>query len=294
MISPRTADEARMPPAIARTCGITSSADMTPTNTMVVVTTRRTVRYFVATSGASSRRPSALSTSFASTSVATTTIAAVSRRCQLCMCGVLFGIESLASCEPFFQPVPERNLVLAESPAEEDLLTFAERGEVDEAGIEVLDDCASLVDRVHAAGDLDPLRPVGFLELAELARVDAAAVAGDPLRAFLSLGLKALLLAPVRHELLDERANLCELLVGFPGREAAWHPTPMIRASWSPVNESSSDPGRGRCPRGGHRPARRSRSSSGRGSRSGSPRCSRYSRSSRCGTRRRAVGTTRR
>src|SRR5262249_1422967 len=196
----------------------------------------------------------------------------VSRRCQLYMGGVLFGIESLASCEPFFQPVPERNLVLAELPAEEDLLAVAQRGEVDEARVEVLHDRASLVDRVHATGDLDPLSTFGFLELAQLARVDAAAVAGDPRRELLSLGLQTLLLLPVRHELLDERADLRELVVGLPGREAAWHPAPMIRASWSPVNESSSDPRRGRCRRGGRRPAPRSRSSSGRASRSGSPR----------------------
>ena len=48
------------------------------------------------------------------------------------------------------------------------------------------------------------------------------------------------------------------------GREAAWHATPMIRTSWSPVNESSSDPRRGSCRRGAPARAPRSRSSSGR------------------------------
>ena len=69
----------------------------------------------------------------------------------------------------------------------------------------------------------------------------------------------------MRDERLRERANLSQLVVGLSGREVARHPTPMIRASWSPVNESSNDalPGT-RC----RRPvpcARRSRSSSGRG-----------------------------
>ncbi len=42
--SPSTADEARIPPAIARTCGMMSSAEKTPTNTIVLMTTRRTTR----------------------------------------------------------------------------------------------------------------------------------------------------------------------------------------------------------------------------------------------------------
>src|SRR5258708_1414955 len=41
---PSTADEARMPPAIARTCGMTSSGERTPTNTIAATIVRRATR----------------------------------------------------------------------------------------------------------------------------------------------------------------------------------------------------------------------------------------------------------
>ncbi len=41
---PSTADEARMAPATARTCGITSSAERTPTKTIVMKIERRRIR----------------------------------------------------------------------------------------------------------------------------------------------------------------------------------------------------------------------------------------------------------
>ncbi len=42
--SPSTADEARIAAATARTCGITSSAERTPTKTIVVKIDRRRIR----------------------------------------------------------------------------------------------------------------------------------------------------------------------------------------------------------------------------------------------------------
>ena len=41
---PSTADEARIAPATARTCGITSSAERTPTKTIVEKIERRRIR----------------------------------------------------------------------------------------------------------------------------------------------------------------------------------------------------------------------------------------------------------
>ena len=41
---PTIADEARIPVATARTCGITSSAESTPTKTMIAITLRRRTR----------------------------------------------------------------------------------------------------------------------------------------------------------------------------------------------------------------------------------------------------------
>src|SRR5207244_8446963 len=73
----------------------------------------------------------------------------------------LFGVDRAASCESFFQSVPESNVVLAELPAQKDLLSFTLRGEVDEPFVEVLDDRAAAVDVVDAAPDSDPLA-LGF------------------------------------------------------------------------------------------------------------------------------------
>src|SRR4029450_7505188 len=56
-----------------------------------------------------------------------------------------------------------------------------------------------------------------------------------------TLRLKPLLLGAMCDERFRERADLFQLVVGFPRREVARHPTPMIRASWSPVNDSSND-----------------------------------------------------
>jgi len=44
MMSPMMAEEASRPPAIARTCGITSRAERTPTTTIAVMTVRRSTR----------------------------------------------------------------------------------------------------------------------------------------------------------------------------------------------------------------------------------------------------------
>ena len=44
MITPRTADEASRPPATTRTCGITRSAESTPTVTITAVSVRRRTR----------------------------------------------------------------------------------------------------------------------------------------------------------------------------------------------------------------------------------------------------------
>src|SRR3954471_14585383 len=151
-------------------------------------------------------------------SAASTTMAAVRNRCQLCMSGVLFGIEELASCEPFFQPVPVCNPLFAKPPAEQHLLAGAACRKVDEAGVWVLDDRAPLVHRVDATRHFDALAPFRLLELGERARVDAAAIPGDAMCERLPLRLQPLLLASVRHELRDERLDLAELLVRFAGR----------------------------------------------------------------------------
>src|SRR5207253_994768 len=108
----------------------------------------------------------------------TITAAAITALCEK---GIprLFGVDRPASCEAFFQPVPERNVVLAEPPAEQDLLALAPRRKVDEPLVEVLDDRAAPVDLVHAARNSDPLALDFGLDVCQPLRVDTSAVASD-------------------------------------------------------------------------------------------------------------------
>ena len=192
-------------------------------------------------------------------------------RCQTVHGRVLFGIEELASCEPFFQPVPVCNLLLAEPPAEQHLLAVRAR-----AGKSTRPVSRSLTiaprswiaftqrDDLRRARAVPPPRarrarresippPLpAIVRRAPRARPAAAAARGGARRA-------------------PRRAGGSRASSSFASvrREVAWHLAPMIRTSWSPVNDSSSGPRPAtRCRRGGRR-ARRSRSSSGRGSRSG-------------------------
>src|SRR5207244_829675 len=63
------------------------------------------------------------------------------------------GLEGPSPREALFEAVPEANLILAQAPAEQDLLALSLRGEVDEPLVEVLHETARLVDPRHAACD---------------------------------------------------------------------------------------------------------------------------------------------
>ena len=119
-----------------------------------------------------------------------------------------------------------RDLGLAQPPAEEHLLAAPKRREVDEAGVDVLDDRADAVDAVHAARDPDPRLLEQRGERGELLRVDRAAVARDPRRKLAALGLCAPLRPPVLDELLDERPDLLQQRSRLLGREVARHGLP--------------------------------------------------------------------
>src|SRR5262245_1748824 len=82
--------------------------------------------------------------------------------------------------EAVLEAVPEADLLLAEPPAEEDLLAGALGGEVDEPLVEVLHERSELVDPAHAGGDSGHLLVQLLLHLPELARAHIPAVAGDP------------------------------------------------------------------------------------------------------------------
>ncbi len=74
------------------------------------------------------------------------------------------------------------DLVLAQAPAEKDVLAFPLRWKVDEAGVEVLHERARFVDPRHAARDAGHFLVEGLLHVLQLARLEVASVAGDPSR----------------------------------------------------------------------------------------------------------------
>jgi hypothetical protein len=112
--------------------------------------------------------------------------------------GIKFdGLQRFPSCEALVDAVPERDLGLADLPAEEDVCAVALRGEVEQALVEILHLDASLVDLPNALDEAvrRPHHLVG--RHTNLARRDVAAVAGDP--------RDELRLSPLRF---DERSAL--------------------------------------------------------------------------------------
>jgi hypothetical protein len=75
--------------------------------------------------------------------------------------------------------VPEGDVVLSDTPAEQHFLALPLGREVDEAFVEILHERSDLVDPRNAASD--SRRPLAklLLEVAQLARVEVASVAGD-------------------------------------------------------------------------------------------------------------------
>ena len=121
-----------------------------------------------------------------------------------------------------------RDLVLAQAPAQQHLFPVAEGGEIHQPLVQILHDRSTTVDLVDAARDRHPFALLGLGEFGKAVGVDPAPVAGDLRSQRRSLGLPPLLLTTVCHELLDQRANLEQLVVGLLLREVARHATPMI------------------------------------------------------------------
>src|SRR5207249_9726532 len=88
--------------------------------------------------------------------------------------------ERSAPREPLVDAVPVADLVLAELPAEQDLLPVTARRKVEQPFLERLDLCTGRVDLLRARSNR-----VGFLldrlgELTQITRLHVAAVACDP------------------------------------------------------------------------------------------------------------------
>lgn len=134
--------------------------------------------------------------------------------------------QRLAARESFLEPVPVRDFLLPEVPAEADLDSVAKRGEVDQATLGVLDLGTLRMDPLDAASELAP-RAIRFcMDTSELARRDSAAVPGDTGECLRTARLGCAIRLPSVHHLLDERTHLrqrrvrllgCEIALGHPG-----------------------------------------------------------------------------
>ena len=278
MTSPITADEARMPPAIARTCGMTSSAESTPTKTIVAhhdaaddAVARRRLRRELAAGSAPCRRASRDERRRDDDRGRDR-----GARCQKCMGGSYSGSRRLASCEAFFQPVPVCNLRPRRAASRaapprrraragkstrpvSRSLTIAPRSWIafTQRAISTRSRRSASSSSASAPESIPP--PLPAMRCASASRSACSRCCSRRCATSSSTSGR-----------ISRSASFASL-----GREAAWHVAPMIRTSWSPVNDSSSGPRPATsCRRGGRR-ARRSRSSSGRGSRSGLRRSSR-------------------
>src|SRR4029078_3224821 len=89
--------------------------------------------------------------------------------------------ERFPAGEAFFEAVPERDLVLADLPAEQDFLPLAQRGEVEETAVQVLHLDTELLELLDTAGDRLALALELLLERPPLLGIGGAGVSRDPL-----------------------------------------------------------------------------------------------------------------
>lgn len=126
--------------------------------------------------------------------------------------------KGLPPREPLVDAVPERDLILADVPAEEHVLTRAPRREIDEAAVEVLHKRPGLVDPCDASRNRSRTVAQLLFHRVELGRVEVAAVTRDRLRepsvAFLQDGQRSPPLDHLLGERTDDRERLVRLLGG--------------------------------------------------------------------------------
>jgi hypothetical protein len=131
------------------------------------------------------------------------------------------GGERFPAREPFLEPVPVLDRVLADLPAEQDLLALAERREIDKAGVEILHLDAQRFELVDAPLERRPVTLDLDLELGEVARGDPAAVSLDLSDKCRPASRRGKETPPVVDHALGDRPDVRERLVGFLGGEVA-------------------------------------------------------------------------
>src|SRR5262245_19837690 len=140
------------------------------------------------------------------------------------------GLERLAAREALVRAVPEADLVLAQPPAQQDLLPVTRGGKVDETSVEIFDGRADLVHPRHTPRDARNLLVQALLHLLQLVRLDVPTVARDPHRQRRLPLLKLHQRASVLDQLLRQRTHIAERLVRLLGTEVPLLHVRMIRA----------------------------------------------------------------
>ena len=142
--------------------------------------------------------------------------------------GFLFALERLPSGIALLEAVPVPHFLLAELPAEEDLLALPHGREIDEPGVGILHDRTELVDRVDAAGYTGELVRGLVVKIGEPLGVDAAPIPGDAREQLRASGLHVGESFTVGNEAFCERADSGKKLVGLLGGEVARRHPRMI------------------------------------------------------------------
>src|SRR4051812_31281622 len=188
------------------------------------------------------------SISRAITNVAAITAADTSARLQNSIGPSLFDfVDGFPAREPLVEAVPERDALLADAPAEQDLASLVERGEVEQPLVEVLHLHARLVELGHAALDLRGNRLQLGLELCEVARAQAAAVALDDDAQLRALRVRLAPGSPEADDAFGQGAHDGERVVRvLRGEDPGWQgwapalPTTIALRERRPAGPSSS------------------------------------------------------
>jgi len=124
--------------------------------------------------------------------------------------------------------VPEGHLGLPDAPAEQHLLVAAERGEVDEPGLDVLHLDSELLDRADARHHGGRLALDGLRELGELARRQPTAVPADGEQRLRPASVRRRERAAMLDHSLGQRTHVGERPIRLLGREDALGHAGMI------------------------------------------------------------------
>ena len=125
--------------------------------------------------------------------------------------------------------MPEGDLLLAEPPAEQHLLTVTQRGKVDQAAFDALHLRSESLDLLDTRADRTGLPLESLLQLREVARRQVATVAGYPAHRLRVPRARLVESAAVRDHLLDQRPQLGQRSVRLVGCEEALRHPGIIR-----------------------------------------------------------------